>query len=100
MELTALIALMPQIIAGVKEVGIGIQYAIQWIMGIRAAAQQTKEWTPELDEAFIQLLFTQATSPEQKTDAQIEADAQAAALKVLATAKKVAKDLASPPASP
>ena len=46
---------------------------IAFIAAIRSAAQQTSQWTPELESLFVNTLITKASTDAWKTDAQLAA---------------------------
>lgn len=71
--MTAAIAIIAQILPLLPTIGGDISALIKWISSIRTAAQQSGEWTPELEKAFIDNLILRATAPQWMTDAQLAA---------------------------
>ena len=63
--LALVLANLPQIIQGGAAV-------IDFIAKIRAAAQQTSEWTPEQETQFVNLIATAYNLPQWKTDAEVK----------------------------
>jgi hypothetical protein len=70
----ALLILLPQLIALIPTIGTGLSELIAFIAAIRGAAQQTAQWTPALETAFVNALITKGSSDAWKTDAQLAAD--------------------------
>jgi hypothetical protein len=65
--MTAFLAIFAQYLPMLIQLGgAGIDYVLK----IRAAAQQTGEWTPELESAFTTALFTSFNLPQFLTDAE------------------------------
>ena len=49
----------------------GVPYSVfllRWLLAIRAIAQQNSEWTPEVEEKFVNALIASATNPIYATD--------------------------------
>lgn len=45
-----------------------ISKLIAWIESVRAAAQQTGEWTADAESAYQQSILLRASAPEQQPD--------------------------------
>lgn len=69
----ALLLLLPQLIALIPTVTTGIGSLIAFIAAIRTAAQQSGEWTPSLEQSFVNAVIAKASTGEWQTDAQIAA---------------------------
>lgn len=66
----ALITLLPQILALIPSITTGFTAFINWIASLRTALKQSGEWTPEMEEAFINGLIQRArTDPAYQPDA-------------------------------
>ena len=76
--MAAILALLPQLIALIPLISTGVGELIAFISKIRSAAQQTSQWTPELEAAFINAVLAKGSTDAWKTDAQVAA-AKAAA---------------------
>lgn len=57
-----MIALLPYAVTGVTEL-------IAYIDALKTAAQQSGEWTPEMDAAYRAALFAKTGDPAYKPDA-------------------------------
>lgn len=71
--MAAILLLLPQLIALIPQIGTGVGQLIAFIAAIRSAAQQTSQWTPELESLFVNTLITKASTDAWKTDAQLAA---------------------------
>jgi hypothetical protein len=69
--MNAILLLLPQIIALIPTVTTGVREIVSFVEGVRAAAQQSSEWTPELEKAFVESLIARAKSDAWKTDSQV-----------------------------
>lgn len=69
----ALLLLLPQLIALIPTITTGVGSLISFIASIRTAAQQTGEWTPALETAFVNAVIAKASTNAWKTDAQLAA---------------------------
>jgi hypothetical protein len=70
----AILALLPQLIALIPTISTGVGSLISFIASVRTAAQQTSEWTPALEAAFVNAVIAKASSDNAwKTDAQVAA---------------------------
>lgn len=47
---------------------VGVEHLINWIGSLRAAAKQTREWTEELETAFLEALLASRTDPAWQLD--------------------------------
>ncbi len=65
----AILALLPPLIAEIPAMTSGAAAVIKFISGIRSAAQQSSEWTPELETAFVNALIAKGSSPAWQPDA-------------------------------
>lgn len=66
--MAAALAALPNIM---QLIGMGVplvQHLITWVMGVRDMAKQSKEWTPELEQAFIDSLIATKTDPAYAPD--------------------------------
>ncbi len=68
--MTALIALLPQILQLLPLVVTGTQSFITWIEGVRSSAQQSSEWTTDAEAAFVAWLLTLSKAPQWQPDAK------------------------------
>ena len=64
----AILALLPQIFALLPTVTTGVEHLIAWIESIRASAQQSGEWTPELDDQYRASLLATRNNPAYQPD--------------------------------
>ena len=64
----ALVAILPTLIQLIPVVTAGVENLIAFIQSIRTAAQQTAEWTPAMESAFLDALLARANSPAYKPD--------------------------------
>jgi len=70
----SILALLPQLIALIPTISTGVGNLIAFIASVRTAAQQSAEWTPSLETAFISAVIAKASNDSAwKTDAQIAA---------------------------
>jgi len=69
----AILALLPQLIALIPTISSGVGDLIKFIGAVRGAAQQSSEWTPELEKAFLDSLIAKASTTAWKTDSEIAA---------------------------
>ena len=69
----AILAVLPTILQLVPLAVTASQSFMNWVVGLRASAQATKEWTPELEAAFVNWLIALATSRAWQTDASLAA---------------------------
>jgi hypothetical protein len=54
----------------------GVPYSVfllRWLLAIRAITQQTSEWSPKMEEDFINALILTATEPKYSVDAALAA---------------------------
>jgi len=70
--MAAIIALLPTLIALIPTISTGIQNLIAFIASIRTAAQQSGEWTPELEKQFLDALIAKGSTDAWKTDAELK----------------------------
>lgn len=75
--MAALVLLIPQILAAIPIATQAITATIKWIESIRAAAQQSGEWTPEAENAFVAWMANTLSDPKWMTDAEKAAQAKA-----------------------
>jgi hypothetical protein len=71
--MTTLIALLPVILANMPAIVSVVQSTVKWILTLRAAAQQTQEWTPQAEAAFQYWLVSTQVDPAWLTDAELAA---------------------------
>ena len=64
----ALIALLPQLLALLPTAVVGVEHLVAWIASIRTAAQQSGEWTADMEAAYVQGLYTLARRPSMQPD--------------------------------
>jgi hypothetical protein len=66
----AIISILPSVISLIPTITTGVENIIALVAGIRSAAQQTAEWTPELEKQFVDALIaralTKAWTPDSK----------------------------------
>jgi len=66
--MTAALALIPQVVALIPTVKVGVQHLIEWVREIRTAAQQSGEWTPDLEMQFQAALTARVSDPAYQPD--------------------------------
>lgn len=66
--MTAILALLPGILALIPSISNGVEQLIALIGSIRTAAQQTGEWSPELETQFLNALLATKTDPAWQPD--------------------------------
>ena len=71
--MAAILALLPGLIALIPTITTGIGQLIAFIAAIRTAAQQSGEWTPALETAFVDALIAKGSTDAWKTDAELAA---------------------------
>lgn len=71
--MSAALALIPQLIALIPLVESGASELIGFISKVRVAAQQTGEWTPAMETAFLESLLKMGQGRAWMTDAQVKA---------------------------
>lgn len=69
--MAAILALLPGIISLIPTVTSGVENLIAFIASIRAAAQQSGEWTAELEAAFVAALIAKGSSKPYTPDAAL-----------------------------
>ena len=69
----AALALAAQIIPLLPTIETGVASLVAFISNVRSAATQSKEWTPDMEKAFLDSLLAMATEHAWLTDAQIKA---------------------------
>ena len=69
--MASILALLPGLIALIPTITTGISSLIAFIAAIRSAAQQSGEWTPELERLFVDNLIAKASTDAWKTDAEL-----------------------------
>lgn len=69
----AVLLALPTILQLIPVVTTGIESLMAFVTATRTAAQQSGDWTPELEKQFVDSLIAKASSPAWKTDAQIVA---------------------------
>lgn len=55
--MAAALVLVPQILALIPTITVGIEHLFAWILKIREAAQQSGEWTADMENAFVASLI-------------------------------------------
>ncbi len=68
--MTAALALLPVILQALPTVEVGVSSLISWVENVRTSAQQSGEWTPELESAYQASLLASKTNPAYLPDAQ------------------------------
>ena len=63
-----LLALLPQLLALLPTITVGVEHLFAWIVSIRAAAQQSGEWTADMETAFVNSLIARATKSWYQPD--------------------------------
>ena len=71
--MAAILALLPGLIGLIPTITTGLSSLIAFIGAIRTAAQQTSQWTPELENLFIEALIAKGSTDAWKTDAELKA---------------------------
>lgn len=72
--MAAILALLPQLIALIPSITTGVGSVIKFVGQVRAAAQQSGEWTPELEKQFVDALIAKGSNDAAwKTDAELAA---------------------------
>lgn len=66
--MTAALALVQVILPLIPSITTGLAELWQFINTVRAAAQQTAEWTPEMEAAYQASLKATATDPAYQPD--------------------------------
>ena len=61
--MNVILALLPQLLVQLPAMKTGANEFIAWVRSIRKATQQTREWTPELEDAFLDALSARASDP-------------------------------------
>lgn len=61
--MTAILALLPQLLPLLPTMGAAAGDFIAWVRAIRLAAQQTGEWTPELEAQFLEGIESRSNDP-------------------------------------
>ena len=64
----AALALLPLILQYLPTVTVGIEHLIAWISGVRTAAKQSGEWTPEMETDFLEALIATKNDPAYQPD--------------------------------
>jgi len=67
----AIVALLPELIKLIPIISTGVGNLIAFIADIRKAAQQSGEWAPQMEKAFIDSLIAKASTDAWKTDAEV-----------------------------
>jgi hypothetical protein len=62
------LALAQLLIPLIPTIASGVEHLIAFIGSVRAAAQQTGEWTPAMEEAFRAALLATKTDPAYQPD--------------------------------
>lgn len=71
------IALAQVILAMLPTITTGAEHLFQFVDRVRTAAQQSEEWTPEMEAAFQRELLRKARAPESLTDSALAGSAPA-----------------------
>ena len=71
--MAAILALLPGLIGLIPTISTGLSSLISFIAAIRTAANQTKEWTPELEKLFVDALIAKSSTDAWKTDSEVAA---------------------------
>jgi len=66
--MTAALAALPTIFELIRLAVPGVQNLIAWVLAIRTTLQQSAEWTPAMEEAFIASLVATKTAPAYQPD--------------------------------
>lgn len=69
--MAAILVLLPQLIALIPTLSVGVANLISFIASVRSAAQQSGEWTPELEKQFVDTLIARGSTDAWKTDAAL-----------------------------
>lgn len=68
--MAAILPIIAQLLPLLPSLTTGVGQLIGFIGSIRAAAQQSGEWTPELEKAFVDALIARNTDPAWRPDAK------------------------------
>lgn len=66
--MAAILALLPGILSMLPTITTGVEKLVALIGSIRGAAQQSGEWTPDLESAFLNALLATKTDPAYQPD--------------------------------
>jgi hypothetical protein len=66
--MTAALAIVAQLLPILAQLPGDISALLAWIASVRQTAQQSAEWTPDMEKAFLASLQALGTSPEQLPD--------------------------------
>jgi hypothetical protein len=69
--MTAALALLPVVLKYLPTVESGAEHLWAWVMGIRAAAKQSAEWTDEIETQFRATLEASGKASEYQPDSKI-----------------------------
>lgn len=92
--MTAILAIVAQLLPILAQLPGDVAALIAWIQSVRTTAQQSQEWTPELEAAFLSSMAGEALQPEQLTDAAFTRSV----LALTASQKALALSILAPPA--
>jgi hypothetical protein len=69
--MTAALALLPIVLKYLPTVESGAEHLWAWVMGVRAAAQQSSEWTDDQETQFRAALQASGKDPAYQPDSKI-----------------------------
>lgn len=67
----AILALLPSVFSLIQMAVPGVENLVTWVQGIRTAAQQSGEWTDQLESDFVASLDTLAKTKPWTPDAKL-----------------------------
>ena len=68
LDMAAALAALPTILQLITLMAPGFTHLIKWVMSLRLAASQSREWTEEMETAFITALIATKTDPAYTPD--------------------------------
>lgn len=69
--MTAFLTLLPTILGLIPTLTVGVEHLFTFIMSVRTAAMQSKEWTPEMEDLFIKSLIDTALQAAYQPDKKV-----------------------------
>ena len=66
--MTAALALLPVVLQYLPTVETGAEHLWAWVEGVRSAAQQSAEWTPEMESQYRTALIASGKDPAYQPD--------------------------------
>jgi hypothetical protein len=69
--MTVALALLPEVLKALPTVETGAEHLWSWVMSLRTAAQQSGEWTDEMENNFRAALQACGKDPAYQPDSKI-----------------------------